>query len=167
MVKWFPEARFADAGVNFLPAAVDTGSAGLKYERMSKYSYKSPLADAGPVENPGAIEHLRVVNPDRVKNARGEASPDNELAALSAIYRVLGDPSRLKILMALRRDEMCVCDLAALTGTSESAVSHQLRRLKDLSLVRSRRDGQVVYYALDDKHVVLLLDIGLRHVREK
>jgi len=83
------------------------------------------------------------------------------------IFRVLGDPSRLKILMALRRDEMCVCDLAALTGISESAVSHQLRRLKDLSLVRSRRDGQVVYYTLEDKHVVLLLDIGLRHVREK
>ena len=56
---------------------------------------------------------------------------------------------------------------AALTGISESAVSHQLRRLKDLSLVRSRREGQVVYYALDDKHVVLMLDIGLRHVREK
>jgi ArsR family transcriptional regulator, lead/cadmium/zinc/bismuth-responsive transcriptional repressor len=114
-----------------------------------------------------AIGRLRVVNPDRVKYARGEASPDHELAALSMIYRVLGDPSRLKILMALRRDEMCVCDLAALTGISESAVSHQLRRLKDLSLVRSRRDGQVVYYALDDKHVVLLLDIGLRHVREE
>jgi DNA-binding transcriptional ArsR family regulator len=114
-----------------------------------------------------AIGRLRVINPDRVNNARGEASPDYELAALSMIYRVLGDPSRLKILMALRRDEMCVCDLAALTGISESAVSHQLRRLKDLSLVRSRREGQVVYYALEDKHVVLLLDIGLRHVREK
>jgi DNA-binding transcriptional ArsR family regulator len=113
------------------------------------------------------MEGLRVVHPDRVRCARGEASPDDELAALAMIYRVLGDPNRLKIVMALRRDEMCVCDLAALTGISESAVSHQLRRLKDLALVRSRRDGQVVYYTLDDKHVVLLLDIGLRHVREK
>ena len=143
------------------------GSGGLKYEHMSRYSYEGPSADAGPVEIHDAIEMLRVIHPDRVKNARGEASPDHELAALSKIYRVFGDPSRLKILMAFRRDEMCVCDLAALTGTSESAVSHQLRRLKDLSLVRSRRDGQVVYYALDDKHVVLLLDIGLRHVREE
>jgi ArsR family transcriptional regulator, lead/cadmium/zinc/bismuth-responsive transcriptional repressor len=124
-----------------------------------------PYAD--PIEKSDGIERLRVINPDRVRNACGEASPDHELAALSMIYRVLGDPSRLKILMALRRDEMCVCDLAALTGISESAASHQLRRLKDLSLVRSRRAGQVVYYALDDKHVVLLLDIGLRHVREK
>jgi ArsR family transcriptional regulator, lead/cadmium/zinc/bismuth-responsive transcriptional repressor len=124
-----------------------------------------PYADR--IEKSDGIERLRVINPDRVRNACGEASPDHELAALSMIYRVLGDPSRLKILMALRRDEMCVCDLAALTGISESAASHQLRRLKDLSLVRSRRAGQVVYYALDDKHVVLLLDIGLRHVREK
>lgn len=120
-----------------------------------------------PIGYQGPGEGARIVHPDRVRSALGEASPDNELAALAGIYRILGDPSRLKILMALRRDEMCVCDLAALTGISESAVSHQLRRLRDLSLVRSRREGQVVYYALDDKHVVLLLDIGLRHIREK
>jgi len=109
---------------------------------------------------------LRIVHADRVKTARREASSEDELQQLATIYQVLGDPSRLKIVMALRREEMCVCDLAALTGISESAVSHQMRRLKDLSLVKTRRDGQVVYYALDDKHVVLLLDIGLRHVRE-
>lgn len=125
------------------------------------------MPHAERMEKSDGMNGLRVVHPDRVRNARGEASPDHELAALSMIYRVLGDPSRLKILMALRRDEMCVCDLAALSGISESAVSHQLRRLKDLALVKTRRDGQVVYYALDDKHVVLLLDIGLRHVREK
>ena len=68
--------------------------------------------------------------------------------------------------MALRISEMCVCDLAAFTGLSESAVSHQLRRLKDLSLVKSRRDGQIIYYALDDEHVSALLDVGLEHVRE-
>ena len=109
---------------------------------------------------------LRIVHADRLKTARREASSEDELQQLATIYRVLGDPSRLKIVMALRREEMCVCDLAALTGISESAVSHQLRRLKDLSLVKTRRDGQVMYYTLDDKHVVLLLDIGLRHVRE-
>lgn len=113
------------------------------------------------------IMPLRIVHADRVKTARREASSADELQRLSLIYKVLGDPSRLKIVMALRREVMCVCDLAALTGISESAVSHQLRRLKDLALVKTRREGQVVYYALDDKHVVLLLDIGLRHVREK
>ena len=61
---------------------------------------------------------------------------------------------------------MCVCDLAALTGLSDSAVSHQLRRLKDLDLVRQRRDGQILYYSLNDDHVVELLKIGLAHVRE-
>jgi len=125
------------------------------------------MTQADRLDMNSAMEGIRMVHPERVKNARGEASPDHELAALSMVYGVLGDPNRLKIVMALRRDEMCVCDLAALTGISESAVSHQLRRLKDLALVRSRRDGQVVYYTLDDKHVVLLLDIGLRHVREK
>jgi DNA-binding transcriptional ArsR family regulator len=59
-----------------------------------------------------------------------------------------------------------VCDLAAFTGLSESAVSHQLRRLKDLALVKSRRDGQIIYYALDDAHVSGLLEVGLEHVRE-
>ena len=112
------------------------------------------------------IMPLRIVHADRVKTARREASSEDELQQLATIYQVLGDPSRLKIVMALRREEMCVCDLAALTGISESAVSHQLRRLKDLALVKTRREGQLVYYALDDKHVVLLLDIGLRHVRE-
>ena len=112
------------------------------------------------------IMPLRIVHADRVKTARREASSEDELQQLATIYQVLGDPSRLKIVMALRREEMCVCDLAALTGISESAVSHQMRRVKDLALVKTRRDGQVVYYALDDKHVVLLLDIGLRHVRE-
>jgi DNA-binding transcriptional ArsR family regulator len=114
----------------------------------------------------GNENRLRLIHPDRVKQARLESSSDSELNQLSLIYKILGDPSRLKIVMALRRNEMCVCDLAALTGISESAVSHQLRRLKDLTLVKSRRNGQVVYYSLDDKHVVLLLDIGLRHVRE-
>ena len=109
---------------------------------------------------------VRVVHPERVDMARREASSEDELQRLALIYKVLGDPSRLKIVMALRREEMCVCDLAAISGISESAVSHQLRRFKDLSLVKTRRDGQVVYYSLEDKHVVLLLDIGLRHVRE-
>ena len=72
---------------------------------------------------------------------------------------------RLKIVMALKNVEMCVCDLAAFTGSSESAVSHQLRRLKDLALVKSRRDGQIVYYALDDEHVSGLLEVGLEHIR--
>ena len=109
---------------------------------------------------------VRVVHLDQVNQARKEAVSDFELGRLALTYKVLGDPNRLKIVMALRKVEMCVCDLAAFTGLSESAVSHQLRRLKDLALVKSRRDGQVIYYTLDDIHVSELLNIGLAHVRE-
>ena len=109
---------------------------------------------------------VRVVHLDRVEKARKDVIAERELDRLSLIYKVLGDPNRLKIVMALRNVEMCVCDLAAFTGLSESAVSHQLRRLKDLALVKSRRDGQIIYYALDDEHVSALLEVGLEHVRE-
>jgi DNA-binding transcriptional ArsR family regulator len=108
----------------------------------------------------------RVVHLDRLELARQNAVPEREVQRLSLTYKVLGDPNRLKIVMALRIVEMCVCDLAAFTGLSESAVSHQLRRLKDLSLVKKRRAGQVIYYSLDDEHVSGLLNIGLQHVNE-
>ena len=110
--------------------------------------------------------HVRVVHLDRVARARQEAIPDHDLDRLALTYKVMGDPTRLKIVMALCGGEMCVCDLSAFCGLSESAVSHQLRRLKDLALVKKRRDGQVLYYALDDDHVTGLLNIGLEHVRE-
>ena len=109
---------------------------------------------------------VRVIHLDRVEQARREKVPEKELIWLASIYKVLGDPSRLKIVMALRNVEMCVCDLAAYLGLTESAISHQLRRLKDLALVKSRRDGQVIYYSLDDEHVSELLNIGLAHVTE-
>ena len=109
---------------------------------------------------------IRVVHLDRVELARKEAMADEELDRLSLTYKVLGDPNRLKIVMALREVEMCVCDLAAFTGLTDSAVSHQLRRLKDLALVKSRREGQIIYYSLDDEHVKRLLTIGLEHINE-
>ncbi len=109
---------------------------------------------------------IRVIHLDRVEQARREVITDHELDRLSLTYKVLGDPNRLKIVMALKNVEMCVCDLAAFTGLTDSAVSHQLRRLKDLALVKSRRDGRIIYYSLDDEHVKRLLTIGLEHVRE-
>jgi DNA-binding transcriptional ArsR family regulator len=109
---------------------------------------------------------IRVVHLERVGLARQDAIPEFELDRLALTYKVLGDPTRLRIVMALAGDEMCVCDLAAFLGLSESAVSHQLRRLKDLALVRNRREGPVLYYSLDDEHVADLLKVGLEHVRE-
>ena len=135
------------------------------YEHMFKYSGGVVgTAKAKFLEEDGCL--VRVVHLDRVEKARDEIISERELERLSLTFKVMGDPNRLKTVMALRSGEMCVCDLAAFTGLSESAVSHQLRRLKDLSLVKSRRDGQVVYYALDDEHVSVLLEVGLEHIRE-
>lgn len=108
----------------------------------------------------------RVIHSDRVVNAQVGALPREHLEALSSLFKALGDPTRLQLVMAMRDGEMCVCDLAATLGLSESAISHQLRRLRELSLVRTRREGQVVYYALDDEHVAQLLSVGLIHVVE-
>lgn len=109
---------------------------------------------------------IRIVRLDRVNRARREAMPEVETESLALTFKVLGDPTRLKILAALAGGEMCVCDLAAYLGLSESAVSHQLRRMREQSLVKPRRDGQVLYYALKDRHVADLLKMGLEHVRE-
>lgn len=110
---------------------------------------------------------IRVVHLDRVVRAKAEAIAENDMEQLALTYKIMGDPTRLKIILALRGGEMCVCDIAAFLGLSESAVSHQLRRLREFSLVRSRRDGQILYYSLDDNHVLDLVTVGLHHIEEK
>ncbi len=86
--------------------------------------------------------------------------------ALAETFRVLGDPTRVRILDALSGGELCVCDIASLAGISESAVSHQLRLLRGMRLVRPRRSGRLVFYALDDHHIIELLKQALTHVEE-
>ena len=110
---------------------------------------------------------VRMVHLDRISKAKSEAVPEDELEHLAMIYKILGDPTRLKIVLALRNQEMCVCDLAAFTGLTESAVSHQLRHMRNLALVKKRREGQILYYSLDDRHVIELLEISLEHAREQ
>ena len=114
------------------------------------------------VEQDGCL--VKVVHLGRVRRARKQAPSAERLERMSGLFRALGDPTRLRMLMALKDAEMCVCDLAALTGTSDSAVSHQLRRLKDLALVKSRREGQILYYSLDDHHVAELLESTAQHL---
>ena len=86
--------------------------------------------------------------------------------ALADTFRLLGDPTRVRIVDALSEGELCVCDIAAHIGISESAVSHQLRLMRSQRLVRGRREGRCVYYTLDDQHVLSLFQQGLRHVTE-
>jgi DNA-binding transcriptional ArsR family regulator len=88
------------------------------------------------------------------------------LEGLTEIFRVLGDPTRLRILDALSRGELCVGDLSGQLGVTESAVSHQLRLLRNVRIVRARRDGRMIFYSLDDRHVLSLFEEGLRHVQE-
>jgi DNA-binding transcriptional ArsR family regulator len=109
---------------------------------------------------------VRVVHLERVARARAEAIAEKDLERLALTYKIMGDPTRLRIILALRGGEMCVCDIAAYVGLSESAVSHQLRRLRELALVSSRRDGQILYYSLDDDHVRELVTVGLTHIGE-
>jgi DNA-binding transcriptional ArsR family regulator len=106
------------------------------------------------------------LDPDRAARRRGSLMPPRAVSALADTFRVLGDPSRIRILDALSGGELCVCDIAELAGISESAVSHQLRLLRGMRLVRPRRAGRQVYYALDDHHIIELLRQGLTHVEE-
>jgi len=86
---------------------------------------------------------------------------------MALLFKAMGDETRIKILVCLRRTEMCVCDLAATLDLTVSAISHQLKHLRQLSLVKCRREGNVVFYSLDDDHVSALLDTGSQHVTEK
>ena len=87
--------------------------------------------------------------------------------ALADTFRVLGDPTRVRILDALSGGELCVCDIASLVGISESAASHQLRLLRGMRLVRPRRAGRLVYYAVDDQHILELMKQAMTHVEER
>ena len=88
-----------------------------------------------------------------------------EMDDAAELFKVFGDPTRLKLLAALLAQEMCVCDLSDLLGISQSAVSHQLRLLRTSRLVKNRREGKSVYYSLDDDHVATILAQGMEHVR--
>jgi ArsR family transcriptional regulator len=92
---------------------------------------------------------------------------DESAAALAETFKVLGDPTRVRILDALARQETPVCDLAEVLDLSQSAVSHQLRLLRSMRLVRSRRDGRHIYYVVDDEHIAKLFKQGLEHVQER
>jgi DNA-binding transcriptional ArsR family regulator len=107
------------------------------------------------------------VDPAGVTAARKSIHDPHTLAGLSATFKMLGDESRLKICLALAARELCVGDLAGLLGVSDSAVSHQLRLLRAMRLVRHRRDGRMTYYMLDDEHIEQLIRLGVRHVGEE
>ena len=109
---------------------------------------------------------VECIHPRAVQAARAALADAPGPERTAAIFAILGDPTRLRVLSALLPGELCVCDLAAATGVNRTTVSHQLRVLRDHRLVRRRRDGKVVYYALDDDHVVSLLAMANAHAEE-
>jgi ArsR family transcriptional regulator len=110
---------------------------------------------------------ITFVNKESVAQVKKRLKPDSTINQLSETFKVLGDTTRLKIIYALSQVELCVCDIAALFGLTESAVSHQLRILRNMRLVKYRRDGKKAYYNLDDEHIDNLFKEGLKHVEEK
>ncbi|HZR27071.1 MAG TPA: metalloregulator ArsR/SmtB family transcription factor [Vicinamibacterales bacterium] len=100
-------------------------------------------------------------------SSRSYVLTDEAASALAETFKVLGDPTRVRILDALSRTEIPVCDLADVLGLTQSAVSHQLRLLRSMRLVRSRRDGRHIFYVLDDDHIAKLFKQGLEHVQER
>ncbi len=106
------------------------------------------------------------VNRPLVDSLLQQLPEETVLSDTAEIFKMLADPNRLRLLLALAQEELCVCDLAELVETSASAVSHQLRLLRTARLVRNRREGKMVYYRLDDEHVRRLLQEGLRHAEE-
>ena len=102
----------------------------------------------------------------RVKKLRAELVSPDAVQGLADTFSVLGDPTRVRILDVLSHGELCVCDLAAVLGLSQSAVSHQLRVLRGIRLVRPRREGRVVFYSLDDQHIISIFKQTLQHVEE-
>ena len=109
---------------------------------------------------------VRCVDARKVLKLRRAMKPAVAVGALAETFRALGDPTRLRIAFALAREELCVCDLATLLGVSQSVVSHSLRALRRMRLVRYRKEGKIAYYVLDDHHIATLVEEGFEHVGE-
>lgn len=107
---------------------------------------------------------VRVVDADRVATVRERMPAERDLADTAEVFGLLSDPGRLRLLLGLLDGELCVCDLAAVSGMSESAVSHALRLLRAHRVVAARRSGRMAYYRLDDAHVRMLLDLAVAHI---
>ena len=108
-----------------------------------------------------------IIHEDTVKKVKATFPKDEMVFDLADFYKIFGDTTRVKILYALDKSELCVCDISALLGMSVSAVSHQLRALRESDLVRTKRDGKVIYYSLADEHVKSILECGIEHISEK
>lgn len=105
------------------------------------------------------------LNPDSIRLARECMIADDEAVKLSEVFKLLGDPTRVRIIDALSRCELCVCDIAEVLEMTQSAISHQLRLMRNLKVVKFRKEGKSVFYSLDDEHIMQLFGQGMEHIR--
>ncbi|MFQ6059097.1 MAG: ArsR/SmtB family transcription factor [Anaerolineae bacterium] len=110
---------------------------------------------------------ITYVDAQRVKSVSDQMISDEVALNLAETFKVLSDPTRVKIIFALSKEELCVCDLSALLGMSDSAVSHHLRLLRNLRLVKYRKQGRMAYYSLDDEHIESLFNQSIEHAQHR
>lgn len=110
---------------------------------------------------------IQYVDERKVKRVQRMMKSQEAVAALAETFKLLGDPTRIRIAFALSKEELCVCDLANLLSVSQSAVSHSLRALRQIKLVAFRKEGKIAYYRLDDDHIAHLLEEGFGHIEEQ
>ena len=114
------------------------------------------------------VEHCDLIHShsDTVRQIQEKIPEEQEIRGLADFFKVFADATRIRILCVLSCSEMCVCDLAEILGVTQSAVSHQLRMLKQMKLVKNRRDGKTVYYSLADEHIQSIISQGMEHITE-
>ena len=109
---------------------------------------------------------VTLVDEKKVSSVRKKMKSETMMQLLSETFRVLSDPTRIKIIFALSQEELCVCEITALLGKTKSAVSYHLRILRNMRLVKYRKDGRLIFYTLDDEHIKNLFDEGVKHLEE-
>jgi ArsR family transcriptional regulator len=117
--------------------------------------------------NEELICDCEVIHADIVNEVKARMPYEEDIYDLSDFFKVLGDSTRMKIIWALDESEMCVCDIAVLLNMTKSAISHQLRALRNANLVKFRKEGKTVFYSLKDQHVRDIYEIGMEHIKEK
>lgn len=127
---------------------------------------KSPARNAREVGSPDTCE-VDYFDARKIRALRKKMRPDEDIYSLSEVFGVLNDVTRLKIVLALAETELCVCDVASFLGITKSAVSHHLRLMRTLRLVKFRREGKMTYYTLDDDHITTLLRQATDHIEEE
>lgn len=107
-----------------------------------------------------------IIHMDKVKKVKKELLKDEDIFDIAELFKVFGDSTRIKIISALLKEELCVCDIANITNSTVSAISHQLRILKQAKLVKYKKEGKIVYYSLADDHVRQIFEKGREHIEE-